>query len=146
MLPLLPISCLLQGCCCSFQVLLVWTIHSCTTLLVFWLLSVSLWPVLGIAIPKFSCLVLYLMNKLHWVSCRLHFWAVFCSCLTLAPQSCQFLPACSHLLVKIRFGQARERKQLQWRESFNVFFGVGFRCGSKRGKKNMVSMVSHTFG
>ena len=49
-------------------------------------------------------------------------------------------------VVKIRFGQARERKQLQWRESFNVFSGVGFRCGSKRGKKNMVSMVSHTFG
>ena len=48
--------------------------------------------------------------------------------------------------VKIRFGQARERKQLQWRESFNVFSGVGFRCGSKRGKKNVVSMVSHTFG
>ena len=37
--------------------------------------------------------------------------------------------------MKIRFGQARERKQLQWRESFNVFSGVGFRCGSKRGKK-----------
>ena len=49
-------------------------------------------------------------------------------------------------LLKIRFGQARERKQLQWRESFNVFSGVGFRCGSKRGKKNVVSMVSHTFG
>ena len=48
--------------------------------------------------------------------------------------------------LKIRFGQARERKQLQWRESFNVFSGVGFRCGSKRGKKNVVSMVSHTFG
>ena len=49
--------------------------------------------------------------------------------------------------MKIKFGQARERrKQLQWRESFNVFSGVGFRCGSKRGKKNMVSMVSHTFG
>ena len=48
--------------------------------------------------------------------------------------------------VKIKFGQARERKQLQWRESFNVFSGVGFRCGSKRGKKNVVSMVSHTFG
>ena len=51
-----------------------------------------------------------------------------------------------YALVKIKFGQARERKQLQWRESFNVFSGVGFRCGSKRGKKNMVSMVSHTFG
>ena len=51
-----------------------------------------------------------------------------------------------HLQLKIRFGQARERKQLQWRESFNVFSGVGFRCGSKRGKKNVVSMVSHTFG
>ena len=51
-----------------------------------------------------------------------------------------------HSCLKIRFGQARERKQLQWRESFNVFSGVGFRCGSKRGKKNMVSMVSHTFG
>ena len=50
------------------------------------------------------------------------------------------------LHLKIRFGQARERKQLQWRESFNVFSGVGFRCGSKRGKKNVVSMVSHTFG
>ena len=50
------------------------------------------------------------------------------------------------LRMKIRFGQARERKQLQWRESFNVFSGVGFRCGSKRGKKNVVSMVSHTFG
>ena len=50
------------------------------------------------------------------------------------------------LTLKIRFGQARERKQLQWRESFNVFSGVGFRCGSKRGKKNVVSMVSHTFG
>ena len=37
--------------------------------------------------------------------------------------------------MKIRFGQARERKQLQWRESFNEFSGVGFRCGSKRGKK-----------
>ena len=48
--------------------------------------------------------------------------------------------------MKMRFGQARERKQLQWRESFNVFSGVGFRCGSKRGKKNVVSMVSHTFG
>ena len=48
--------------------------------------------------------------------------------------------------LKIKFGQARERKQLQWRESFNVFSGVGFRCGSKRGKKNVVSMVSHTFG
>ena len=48
--------------------------------------------------------------------------------------------------MKIRFGQARERKQLQWRESFNEFSGVGFRCGSKRGKKNVVSMVSHTFG
>ena len=48
--------------------------------------------------------------------------------------------------VKIRFGQARERKQLQWRESFNVFSGLGFRCGSKRAKKNVVSMVSHTFG
>ena len=47
--------------------------------------------------------------------------------------------------MKIRFGQARERKQLQWRESFNVFSGVGFRCGSKR-KKNVVSMVSHMFG
>ena len=52
----------------------------------------------------------------------------------------------SSSLMKIRFGQARERKQLQWRESFNVFSGVGFRCGSKRGKKNVVSMVSHTFG
>ena len=49
-------------------------------------------------------------------------------------------------MMKIKFGQARERKQLQWRESFNVFSGVGFRCGSKRGKKNVVSMVSHTFG
>ena len=29
--------------------------------------------------------------------------------------------------MKIGFGQARERKQLQWRESFNVFSGVGFR-------------------
>ena len=47
--------------------------------------------------------------------------------------------------MKIRFGQARERKQLQWRESFNVFFGVGFRW-QQEGKKNMVSMVSHTFG
>ena len=45
--------------------------------------------------------------------------------------------------MKIKFGQARERKQLQWRESFNVFSGVGFRCSSKRGKKNVVSMVSH---
>ena len=37
--------------------------------------------------------------------------------------------------MKIRSGQARERKQLQWRESFNVFSGVGFRCGSKREKR-----------
>ena len=45
--------------------------------------------------------------------------------------------------MKIRFGQARERKQLQWRESFNVFSGVGFRCGSKR-EKRMWSQWCHT--
>ena len=47
------------------------------------------------------------------------------------------------LFLKIRFGQARERKQLQWRESFNVFSGVGFRCGSKR-EKRMWSQWCHT--
>ena len=46
--------------------------------------------------------------------------------------------------MKIRFGQARERKQLQWRESFNVFSGVGFRCGSKRGEKRTWSQWCHT--
>ena len=43
----------------------------------------------------------------------------------------------------MRFGQARERKQLQWRESFNVFSGVGFRCGSKREKRTW-SQWCHT--
>ena len=48
--------------------------------------------------------------------------------------------------MKIRFGQARERKQLQWRESFNVFSGVGFRCGSKRGKKERgLNGVTHVW-
>ena len=45
--------------------------------------------------------------------------------------------------MKIKFGQARERKQLQWRESFNVFSGVGFRCGSKREKRTW-SQWCHT--
>ena len=31
---------------------------------------------------------------------------------------------------------SKREKTLQWRESFNVFSGVGFRCGSKR-KKNV---------
>ena len=50
---------------------------------------------------------------------------------------------CRLWLLKIRFGQARERKQLQWRESFNVFSGVGFRCGSKREKRTW-SQWCHT--
>ena len=53
------------------------------------------------------------------------------------------VPSWRSMMVKIRFGQARERKQLQWRESFNVFSGVGFRCGSK-GEKRTWSQWCHT--
>ena len=37
--------------------------------------------------------------------------------------------------MKIKFGQARERKQLQWRESFNVFFWGWFQVRQQEGKK-----------
>ena len=60
--------------------------------------------------------------------------------------TCSFVCNCNSTVsvtVKIRFGQARERKQLQWRESFNVFSGVGFRCGSKREKRTW-SQWCHT--